>query len=146
LEINFQIVNQNANPDILIIRYPPIFDLFGFVASAGFPSAAGDPFGSINLSGELDLYFGFDQGAIASVIAHEIGHCIGFRHTDFFDRSISCGGNPVNEGDAGIGANLIPGTPSGADLEGNGSWMLSCTDGSDRPFTTFDKVALDFLY
>jgi len=29
---------------------------------------------------------------IVSVIAHEAGHCIGFRHTDCMDRSYSCGG------------------------------------------------------
>jgi len=51
-----------------------------------------------------------------------------------------------NEGDGGVGANKIPGTPSGAYLEGTGSWMLSCSDGSARLFTSADKTALDFLY
>ncbi len=145
LEINFQIVDGD-NADIAITRFPPFFELFGVLGSAGFPSAGGDPFGSISLNGELDLYFGIDQAGIATIIAHEMGHCIGFRHTDYFDRSISCGGAAQDEGDGGVGANLIPGTPAGADLEGNGSWMLACTDGSNRLFTTFDKVALDFLY
>ena len=71
---------------------------------------------------------------------------IKFRHTDFFDRSISCGGSTSNEGAAGIGANHIAGTPTGADLQGNGSWMLACTDGSSRPFTNADQAALDVLY
>ena len=79
-------------------------------------------------------------------MAHEIGHCIGFRHTDWFNRSISCGGFPANEGEGSIGAVHIPGTPTGADLS---SFMLSCipfSQGVDRPFTTADKVALDYLY
>lgn len=74
-----------------------------------------------------------------------MGHCIGFRHTDYFDRSISCGGSPSNEGTAGVGANLISGTPSGASLA-DASWMLSCTDGSNRPFNSDDVTALNFLY
>jgi hypothetical protein len=75
-----------------------------------------------------------------------MGHCIGFRHTDYFNRSISCGGSPVNEGPAEpIGANHIPGTPTGASLSA-GSWMLSCTGGGNRPFNNDDKTALDYLY
>jgi hypothetical protein len=74
-----------------------------------------------------------------------MGHCIGFRHTDYFNRSISCGGSADNEGSAGIGANLIPGTPSGASASAI-SWMLACTDGGDRPFNNDDQTALDFLY
>jgi len=91
------------------------------------------------------MYFEFTTRQ-SSIIAHEIGHCVGFRHTDYFDRSISCGGSPANEGDAGVGANHVPGTPTGADLAGNGSYMLACTDGSNRPFTNADKTALDYLY
>ncbi|RMG20185.1 MAG: protease B, partial [Bacteroidetes bacterium] len=64
-------------------------------------------------------------------------------------RSISCGGSPVNEGqeNTGVGAVHIPGTPTGADLAGQGSFMLSCiSSGQNRPFTTADKTALDYLY
>ena len=74
-----------------------------------------------------------------------MGHCIGFRHTDYFDRSISCGGAPSNEGSAGVGANHIPGTPTGATLA-DLSWMLACTDGGNRPFNNDDQTALDYLY
>lgn len=40
-----------------------------------------------------------------------MGHCIGFRHTDYMNRSYSCRGSAVNEGSAGVGAVYIPGTP-----------------------------------
>ena len=73
-----------------------------------------------------------------------MGHFIGFRHTDYFDRSISCGSGG-NEGTAGVGANHIPGTPTGATLADK-SWMRSCTDGGNRPFNNDDKTALDYLY
>ena len=29
---------------------------------------------------------------IATILAHEVGHCIGFRHTDYMNRGYSCGG------------------------------------------------------
>ena len=74
-----------------------------------------------------------------------MGHCVGFRHTDYFDRSISCGGSPSNQGTAGVGANHIPGTPTGATASKK-SFMLACTDGGDRPFNADDKTALDYLY
>lgn len=97
------------------------------------------------MSGVLESSYGLSTNGIASIIAHEMGHCIGFRHTDYFDRSISCGGGTSNEGDGGVGANHIPGTPTGASLNAQ-SWMLSCTDGSDRPFNNDDQTALDYLY
>ncbi len=144
LEITFQRVNSSNNADIVITRLNFFLEFFGVLGSAGFPTAGGDPFSQISLNGRLTR-LGFDTGGIATIVSHEMGHCIGFRHTDFFDRSISCGGSTNNEGDGGVGANLIPGTPSGATLE-DGSWMLACSDGGDRPFNTDDKTALDFLY
>jgi hypothetical protein len=82
---------------------------------------------------------------IATIIAHEVGHCIGFRHTDYMKRSYSCGGRPVAEGEVttGVGAVHIPGTPTGGDPN---SWMLACSNGTNRPFNAIDKIALAYLY
>ncbi|MEP2025098.1 MAG: M57 family metalloprotease [Reichenbachiella sp.] len=111
------------------------------LGSAGFPTRRGKPYNKINLN--TYYYDTFDDvDALATTIAHEMGHCIGFRHTDYMDRSFSCGGSYANEGAAGIGANHIPGTPTGPE---NGSWMLSCSSG-DNPFSNNDKTALDYLY
>jgi len=145
LELTFSRVSSSGSADIVVNRYNRFYEFFGFVAQAGFPTAGGDPYDEVLMSGVLDSRYGFSVDAIASVVAHELGHCIGFRHTDYFDRSISCGGSATNEGDGGVGANLIPGTPSGASLA-DASWMLSCTDGSDRPFNGDDQTALDYLY
>jgi hypothetical protein len=74
-----------------------------------------------------------------------MGHCIGFRHTDYMDRSYSCGGTPINEGGdtTGVGAVYIPGTPTGPDA----ACMLSClTSISERPFNPNDVIALNYLY
>jgi hypothetical protein len=109
--------------------------------SSGFPSG-GLPFGTINIGGGLAT---FSVDTIEHVITHEIGHTIGFRHSDFFDRSISCGGTPVNEGDAGVGATLVPGTPNGAVV--GGSIMNSCFRTVETgEFTSTDLTALGALY
>src|SRR5262249_16490361 len=65
--------------------------------SSGFPSG-GLPFGTINIGDGLST---FPLSTVTHVITHELGHTIGFRHSDFFNRSISCGGSAVNEGDGG---------------------------------------------
>ncbi len=146
LSITFQRVTSSSGADIVMTRLNKRQERQGVLGSAGFPTASGDPYPEIKMSGVLESSYGLSTDGIATIIAHEMGHCIGFRHTDYFDRSISCGGATSNEGDGGVGANHIPGTPTGADLQGNGSWMLSCTDGSNRPFTNADKTALDYLY
>lgn len=146
INLTFQRTSNSRTADIVFKRLRKRDERRGVLGSAGFPTSSGDPFGTISMSGILESSFGLSTDGIATIMAHEMGHCIGFRHTDFFDRSISCGGSPANEGDGGIGANHIPGTPTGADLSGNGSWMLACTDGSNRPFTSADRTALNFLY
>jgi hypothetical protein len=145
LKISFQRVSSSSSADIVFTRLRKGDERRGILGSAGFPTANGDPYGEIKMSGILESSYGLSTGGIATIIAHEMGHCVGFRHTDYFDRSISCGGAPSDEGDAGIGANHIPGTPTGATLNAQ-SYMLSCTDGSDRPFNGDDLTALNYLY
>ena len=111
-----------------------------YIASAGFPSG-GNPYSTVKFN---KTYENYSLGFVTSVIAHEVGHCIGFRHTDYMDRSYSCGGAPTNEGDGGVGAIHIAGTPTAADPN---SWMLACIGASnDRPFNGNDKTALSTLY
>jgi hypothetical protein len=113
----------------------------GSGGSAGFPTG-GRPFGTINIGSGLN---GLPTATIEHVITHELGHTVGFRHSDFFNRSISCGGAASNEGQAGVGAILIAGTPSGATV--GGSLMNSCfrTNESGN-FTASDRTALTTLY
>lgn len=82
--------------------------------------------------------------AVATIMAHEMGHCIGFRHTDYMNRAYSCGGQYYNEGASTVGAILIPGTPSAADPN---SWMLACVGTNvNRPFNSNDLTALNYVY
>ncbi|MEJ8804444.1 M57 family metalloprotease [Pontibacter sp. H249] len=114
-----------------------------YLASAGFPTSQGNPHNNIKVA---ERYIGKNPntGWFATILAHEIGHCIGFRHTDYMDRSYSCGGGYTNEGASSVGAVHIPGTPTAADPN---SWMLACIgSGQNRPFNSNDKIALGYLY
>lgn len=142
LDLTFSRTTNSAAADIRIVPSPWWYGFFGILGSAGFPTASGDPFDQIQLT--TSFYNNItDLGALTTTIAHEMGHCIGFRHTDYMDRSFSCGGATNNEGDGGVGAIYIPGTPTGPSA---GSWMLACSDGTDRPFTATDQTALSTLY
>jgi len=116
-----------------------------YLASAGFPSG-GNPFNSVKVNsraigtGTSTTFINY----LATIMAHEGGHCIGMRHTDYADRSYSCGGATSNEGASSVGAIFIPGTSAGPEA---GSWMLACIgSGVNRPFTGNDKTALSTIY
>jgi len=145
LTITFQRVTSSTGASIVVSRLSKGDESRGVLGSAGFPTSTGDPYNKILMSGVLESNYGLTAGGIATIFGHEVGHCIGFRHTDYFNRAISCGGSTSNEGASTVGAIHIPGTPTGATLSAK-SWMLACTDGSDRPFNADDKTALNYLY
>ncbi|MGN8055335.1 M57 family metalloprotease [Pedobacter sp. 22163] len=145
LRVTFQRANTGVTGNI---------DVFGFnegpsggyitLGSAGFPTSSGEPFNQIKMNTNVNAY-GTNPNLlyVASVLQHEVGHCIGFRHTDYMNRAYSCGGKRSNEGTAGVGAIQIPGTPSKADAE---SFMLACSNGGDRTFNANDVIAMNYLY
>jgi hypothetical protein len=135
LLITFQRVSSGGNISIVKANG-------SYLASSGFPTSSGDPYNQVKVN--TRAIGNQPQGTVASILAHEIGHCIGFRHTDYMDRSYSCGGAAVNEGASTVGAVFIPGTNPGPDPN---SFMLSCIgSGDDRPFNANDKIALAYLY
>jgi hypothetical protein len=142
LQIKFQRVTTGA--DITVVAY---YENSNTLGSAGFPTSAGDPYSQIKMNtyhystgtGETNVNY------IATIMAHEMGHCIGFRHTDYMARRYSCGyGGNEGQSSTGVGAVHIPGTPTKADPN---SWMLACIgSGVNRPFNANDKIALGYLY
>ena len=142
LSIRFQRVSSRAQ--ITVTAYYQVSNVLG---SAGFPSKNGSPYRQIKMN---TYWYTTGTGStnvnyIATVMAHEMGHCIGFRHTDYMNRAFSCGaGGGGNEGASNVGAVHIPGAPTGPDAN---SWMLACIgDGENRTFNSNDKVALNHLF
>jgi hypothetical protein len=143
LSVTFQRVTTGA--DVSVVAFYEVSNVLG---SAGFPTSTGDPYSQVKMN---TYHYSTSTGAtntnyIATIIAHELGHCIGFRHTDYMDRSYSCGGRRQNEGQAnnGVGAVHIPGTPTSGDPN---SWMLACVGSNvNRPFNANDKIALSYVY
>lgn len=132
--LTFQRVASGGNINIRTVI------LAAYIASAGFPSG-GNPYPEVKFNRQ---YQNYSAGFLTTVIAHEIGHCIGYRHTDYMSREYSCGGAASNEGASTVGAVHIPGTPTGPDAL---SWMLACLSSTtDRPFNANDRIALNYLY
>jgi len=134
LSITFSRVSSGGD---IVIR---IVNTGQYIASSGFPTNSGDPYNTVKYAKKYTTY---SDGFMTTVLTHEMGHCIGFRHTDYMNRSYSCGIGG-NEGDGGVGANYIPGTATGPDP---GSWMLACLSSTtNRPFNSNDVAALKYLY
>ncbi len=110
---------------------------------AGLPSG-GVPYGEINIGINARNY---PLAVTRHLIMHELGHTVGFRHSDWYNRRISCGNQPgpSNEGVTIFGANQIPGTPAEAVF--NGSVMNACFNGgSTGLWTDTDVIALQALF
>ncbi len=110
--------------------------------ASGFPSG-GNPSSGFTLSTSscATTYLNTVDKA-DEVMAHEIGHCIGFRHTDYKKRA-SCGPG-AGEQAGSIGAVHITGTPTNVPGSYN-SWMMACTNGSPL-FNGDDGIALQYVY
>ncbi|HYO65541.1 MAG TPA: M57 family metalloprotease [Archangium sp.] len=111
---------------------------------AGYPSG-GYPYGIFFIGTVMNNNTYYQVDTVAHVITHELGHTIGFRHADFYNRAISCGGAAINEGDEGAGNVHIPNTPTVATW--GGSVMNSCYRQSETgKFTSSDRAAMYNLY
>ena len=124
----------STDGDIIVYRNA---DNDGGGGRAGFPQD-GRPFKFVQIYSGMEAY---TTNVNEHVITHEIGHCMGLRHTDYATRQ-SCG--QTGEGAGADGAAYIPGTPRGFDPN---SVMLACfrTD-EDGEFGQFDRVALETIY
>lgn len=160
LRLKFKRATSTTGADIVIkgqgLGAPASGSTFILGLSSGFPDESGEPASPVTLNNQYFTSAYKDTLFLGAVIAHEIGHTIGFRHTDYADRSYSCGRTAwydflklfgidlYNEGASDVGAIHISGTPSTADAA---SWMLACIKtGSSRWFNANDIKALNALY
>lgn len=133
------VFNRTTNSNLADIMINPVSS-GSFLMSAGFPSN-GNPYNEI-LVNTIFYNSSFNRVDAISTLAHEIGHCIGFRHTDFMNRVFSCGNEPWSPNEGGT-ANHISGTDPGPSSD---SWMLACSNGTDRQFTLDDILSLKAIY
>ncbi|MBC6995336.1 M57 family metalloprotease [Neolewinella lacunae] len=126
--------SSSTNADIVVYRDP---NNQGAGGVAGFPSG-GNPYKWVTIYSGMEAY---NTNVNEHVMTHEIGHCMGLRHTDWFSRQ-SCGQSGESAGSAG--AVHIPGTPTGYDAN---SIMLACFGSNeDGEFGNFDRIALETIY
>jgi hypothetical protein len=146
LRLTFQRASGSAKGNIDIVGFNE-GPSGGFITlgSSGFPTSSGAPFNQVKMNTNAAAY-GANPNLLylASVLQHEVGHCIGFRHTDYMNRAFSCGSSGAgNEGASNVGAVRIPGTPSSPDAA---SFMLACSNGGNRTFNANDVIAMNYLY
>jgi hypothetical protein len=114
----------------------------GVAARADFPlGATRKPGPTLTIN---SVYNNYTSSQKLDVLAHELGHTVGFRHTNW--QYYTCGSYIINEPqyDTGVsGANLVSGTPS-TDSQ---SLMNGCQAGRSYPgFSHYDSVAVMKAY
>ncbi|SDQ56154.1 M57 family metalloprotease [Flagellimonas zhangzhouensis] len=147
LGINFTLItattagarkNCSNDPNCILVS-----NFSGEGGLSGYPYNNGKPYNRIHLNTYLGDDFGTD--VVEHVMTHELGHCIGLRHTDYFNRSISCGIGG-NEGQGSYGAIHIPGTPQTFNIDINSIMKACFNDDETGEFTNYDIIALSNLW
>lgn len=101
----------------------------------GYPDANGFPGYDIVINKDFIDYLQLTSQQIGKIVTHEIGHQLGFRHSDYYN----------GEAPGDIGAIQIPGTPY-SDPNSLMKAAFSLSDNGYSIFTANDLVAINALY
>ncbi len=111
----------------------------GAIACASWPSSAGAPGPTINIAQQFETQKVY-------TIAHELGHTLGLRHTNWNNRT--CNGSLCSEGTGTEGAVHIPNTPTstygGSQSDPNS--VMNAVVQSWNGFSQYDRVAVRYLF
>lgn len=136
VSLNFRLTFGTDTNSADMVVYDTSFSNSGSGGVAGFPSN-GRPYKWCQIY-NLES---FSTNVNEHVICHEMGHSIGFRHSDWFSRQ-SC--NQSGESAGSDGAVHLAGTPTGWDPT---SLMNACFSGSTGgEFNNNDITALQAMY
>lgn len=103
----------------------------GVCGQAGFPFSNGQPFNTVYISEYTLNYYGLTSTArLTMLLAHELGHCIGLRHTNWQPNG-ETSAIPIPSTPSSDGASVMNGGTCGANWAG---------------FSYNDRVALLSLY
>ncbi|MGB3182118.1 MAG: M57 family metalloprotease [Cyclobacteriaceae bacterium] len=103
------------------------------IAAAGFPSA-GKPYVEVLINPDFYSNLNVSESSKRYNMAHELGHCIGFRHSNYASRGETAGT---------VGAIQVPGTPtSDGSSVMNGGTALNSWAG----FSSYDQIGVRNLY
>ncbi|GAA3633462.1 M57 family metalloprotease [Flavivirga jejuensis] len=129
-KLNF-IVSTNSDSDIIVKSDNNALPS-NTIAAAGFPTND-QPYNTILINLDFLPNIDISDGIKRYNMVHELGHCIGLRHTNW----------ETNDPYTTVGANLIPGTPSqDPNSVMNGGTALDSWSG----FSVYDIVSIEYLY
>lgn len=128
-EIQFSRVYSQSSANIVIKKNNAIGT--NVCGRAGFPFSNGRPFNNVDISETTLINYGLTSTSqLRLLVAHEIGHCIGFRHTNWQSQgestAIHISGTPTSDG-----ASVMNGSTCGNNWGG---------------LSFYDKKAMEILY
>lgn len=130
--INFTLSSFPLNADIVVRSDGGIY-ADNVIAAAGFPFA-GEPYHEILINLDFSGNTTVSSSQKRYNMVHELGHCVGFRHSNWVARGENAGS---------VGANLIPGTPT---TDSNSVMNGGTANFTWSGFSPFDELAASTLY
>lgn len=130
-KVNFEISTSPSSDIIIQSDGNQLAD--NVIASAGFPTN-NQPYNQVIINLDFLSNVTVTESSKRYNIVHELGHCIGLRHTNWDIRGETAGT---------VGANLIPNTPN----QDPNSVMNGGTANYEwSGFSTYDLIAIKYLY